>query len=102
MKTLTEIFDEFRDQITLNNLTCEDKCLELVTKYMDSGLFLSVEFEDDSLDKIKVYGTDLENILTVKLTNYLDDEDLCRAIPVDLFISEMNHVAFTSYGFDDL
>lgn len=102
MKTLTEVFDEFRDQITLNNLTYEDKYLELAAKYMDSSLLLSVEFESDLLDKIKIYGTNLENILTATLRNYLDDEDLCRAVPVGLFISEMNHVAFTSYGFDDL
>ena len=36
---------------------------------------------------------------------YLDDEDLCREVPVDLFISEMSkqdQIHFQSYGFDDL
>lgn len=102
---LQNVFNEFRDQIILNHVTYEDKCLELLIDNMGLGIFVTVEFENDNLDSIQIYGTGLEDILTVELQNYLDDEDLCRDIPVDLFISEMSkqsHVQFKSYGFDDL
>ena len=102
---LQNVFNEFRDQIILNHVTYEDKCLELLIDNMGLGIFVTVEFENDNLDSIQIYGTGLEDILTVELQNYLDDEDLCRDIPVDLFINEIskqNHVQFKSYGFDDL
>ena len=102
---LQNVFNEFRDQIILNHVTYEDKCLELLIDNMGLGIFVTVEFENDNLDSIQIYGTGLEDILTVELQNYLDDEDLCRDIPVDLFINEMSkqsHVQFKSYGFDDL
>ena len=102
---LQNVFNEFRDQIILNHVTYEDKCLELLIDNMGLEIFVTVEFENDNLDSIQIYGTGLEDILTVELQNYLDDEDLCRDIPVDLFISEMlkqSHVQFKSYGFDDL
>ena len=103
--SLQNVFNEFRDQIILNHVTYEDKCLELLIDNMGSKVFITVEFENDDLDSIQIYGTGLEDILTVELQNYLDDEDLCRDIPVDLFINEMSkqsHVQFKSYGFDDL
>lgn len=103
--SLQNVFNEFRDQIILNHVTYEDKCLELLIDNMGLGIFVTVEFENDNLDSIQIYGTGLEDILTVELQNYLDDEDLCRDIPVDLFINEMSkqsHVQFKSYGFDDL
>ena len=103
--SLQNIFNEFRDQIVLNHVTYEDKCLELLIDNMGLEIFVTVEFENDNLDSIQIYGTGLEDILTVELQNYLDDEDLCRDIPVDLFINEMSkqsHVQSKSYGFDDL
>lgn len=103
--SLQNVFNEFRDQIILNHVTYEDKCLELLIDNMGSKVFITVEFENDDLDSIQIYGTGLEDILTVELQNYLDDEDLCKDIPVDLFINEMSkqsHVQFKSYGFDDL
>lgn len=103
--SLQNVFNEFRDQIILNHVTYEDKCLELLIDNMGLEIFVTVEFENDNLDSIQIYGTGLEDILTVELQNYLDDEDLCRDIPVDLFINEMSkqsHVQFKSYGFDDL
>ena len=102
---LQDVFNEFRDQITLNHVTYEDKYLELLINNMGSSIFISIEFENDNLDSIQIYGTGLEDILTVELRNYLDDEDLCREVPVDLFISEMSkqdQIHFQSYGFDDL
>ena len=103
--SLQNVFNEFKDQIILNHVTYEDKCLELLIDNMGLEIFVTVEFENDNLDSIQIYGTGLEDILTVELQNYLDDEDLCRDIPVDLFINEMSkqsHVQFKSYGFDDL
>lgn len=103
--SLQNVFNEFRDQIILNHVTYEDKCLELLIDNMGLEIFVTVEFENDNLDSIQIYGTGLEDILTVELQNYLDDKDLCRDIPVDLFINEMSkqsHVQFKSYGFDDL
>ena len=100
-----DVFNEFRDQITLNHVTHEDKCLELLIDNMGSIISLYIEFENDNLDSIQIYGAYIEDILTVELQNYLDDEDLCREVPVDLFISEMSkqdQIHFQSYGFDDL
>ena len=102
---LQDVFNEFRDQITLNHVTYEDKCLELLINNMGSSIFINIEFENDNLDSIQIYGTGLEDILTVELRNYLDDKDLCREVPVDLFINEMSkqdQIHFQSYGFDDL
>ena len=102
---LQDVFNEFRDQITLTHVTYEDKCLELLINNMGSSIFINIEFENDNLDSIQICGAGLEDILTVKLRNYLDDKDLCRKVPVDLFINEMSkqdQIHFQSYGFDDL
>lgn len=99
---LRKAFEEFKSKIEEGGLTCEDLCLELS---ISPRIFLTVEFEDDDLDTIQVYGTGLENMLTDELQDYLDDEDLCREVPVDLFISEMaKQVEFQliSYGTDEL
>lgn len=102
---LQDVFNEFRDQIMLNHVTYEDKCLELLIDNMGSIISLYIEFENDNLNSIQIYGAYIEDILTVELQNYLDDEDLCREVPVDLFISEMSkqdQIHFQSYGFEDL
>ena len=61
---LQNVFNEFRDQITLNHVTYEDKCLELLINNMGSSIFINIEFENDNLDSIQIYGTGLEDILS--------------------------------------
>lgn len=99
---LRKAFEEFKSKIEDAGLTCEDLCLELS---INPSIFLTVEFEDDDLNTIQVYGTGLETMLTDELQGYLDDEDLCREVPVDLFINEMAkqfEFQLVSYDTDEL
>ena len=105
MIDLENAIEKLKDEIIFSGVTHEDKSLALDIDYLNLNTVLNIEFEDDDFDTILVYGTGLENILTPVLQTYLDDADLCRTVPVELFIDEMSrygHISLNSFKVEDL
>lgn len=95
MSRLEEALEEFKDEIILRGCTSEDLFLVLNIDGID--VLVSVEFEDDSFESLKVYGTEFRFF-----EDYEDGIDEYRGIPCDVFLEEMKNLDILSWQFEEL